>query len=161
MEHAERYGGAHQPSNAWTLATAGDVAALRRAARETSDEYARHRAEAFALALEGAPDAALAEMAAGWRSDWPFPVAYALDVARIRLLAGEPEGALTALSLGLRGHERLTREMRELLVACVSERPWLWRYALSVVADAGRVREQAAAAAAVIRARFGSAERTA
>src|SRR5207302_3629333 len=53
--------------------------------------YEGHRARAFSLAVERKAPEALDVLNEGWTADWPFPVAYALDVARIRYLAGDYE----------------------------------------------------------------------
>ena len=82
----------------WRLARDRDLEGLRRVADLLVDvEYDGHRARAFALAVEGRADQALAELNDGWTEEWPFPAAYAVDVARVRYLTGHYEEALTAL----------------------------------------------------------------
>src|ERR687893_45987 len=93
---------------AWELALVGDAASLHRAADLLSGDsgdldYEAHRARAFALAIEGRRDDGLAELNEGWTEEWPFPGAYAADVARVRFLAGDYEDALGALRLAVRG----------------------------------------------------------
>src|SRR5207237_1263698 len=84
-------------------------------------EYAAHRASAFALALDGDAEAALAELDRGWTDEWPFPADFAVDVARVRFLAGEYREALVALQLAVRGRERVDESASELAGECVRE----------------------------------------
>src|ERR687888_161677 len=93
----------------WRLARARDSAALHRAADLLLEgepgglDYDGHRARAFALAVEGRVDDALAELNEGWSEEWPFPAAYAADIARVRFLVGDYADALDALQLSVRG----------------------------------------------------------
>jgi hypothetical protein len=140
---------------AWRLAVQRDADGLRARARELRGRgpstYSSARADAFALAVEGSGKAAIATLGSGWTDAWPAPVAFALDVARVRLLSGEAAGALIALQLGLAGQERLPPVARDLVAACVRERRWLWRLALRVIFSAGSWWERAAGVAAVVR----------
>jgi hypothetical protein len=141
----------------WRLAQARDVEALRRAADLLLAEpldlaYEGHRARSFALAVEGRAGDALDVLNAGWTDEWPFPNAYALDVARIRYLAGEYEPALEALRLSLRGAARVDRAPAELAMACVRHRRSLWAKALGAVLAGGSAWRRAAAAISVLRA---------
>src|SRR5919201_6721054 len=89
----------------WRLALARDVSALRRAADlllegDAGDlDYDGHRARAFALAVEGQTYEALEQLNEGWTEEWPFPAAYAADIARVRFLLGDYAKALEALQL--------------------------------------------------------------
>ena len=144
---------------AWRLALEGDAASLHRAADlltgDSGDlDYEAHRARAFALALEGRRDDALAELNEGWTEEWPFPAAYATDVARVRFLAGDYEDALGALRLAVSGAERVDPGVPQLASDCVRRSPRLWRGALRVALAGGTASQRAGAAWAVVRARF-------
>jgi hypothetical protein len=142
----------------WRLAQAGDAEALHRAADLLLEgdpgglHYDGHRARAFALALEGRADDALAELNEGWTEDWPFPTAYATDTARVRYLAGEYEQSLGALQLAVHGADRLEPAISELVAAVVARAPKLRLRAIKVVLGGGtawqRLRNAAAAASA-------------
>jgi hypothetical protein len=124
----------------WRLAWEGDAAALQRAAGlllEGDLAYDAHRARAFALALEGDADAALAQLNDGWTEDWPFPAAYAADAARVRYLAGDYARALGALRLAVHGADRLDPAVAELAAAVVARAPGLRFRALKVVLSGG------------------------
>jgi hypothetical protein len=142
----------------WRLALAGDAAALHRAAdlllRDPVDlRYEGHRARAFALAVEGRVDAALAQLNEAWTDDWPFPDAYAADVGRVRFLAGDDALALGALVLAARVAERPDPAAVELAALCVRREPrLLWR-ALRVATAAGTASQRARAVGAILRAR--------
>lgn len=142
----------------WRLARAGDAPGLYRAAglllagESGGLDYDGHRARAFALALEGDVDEALAELNEGWTEDWPFPAAYAADTARVRYLAGDYERALGALQLAVHGADRLDPAIAELASAVVARAPSLRLHAVKVVLGGGtawqRLRNAAAAASA-------------
>jgi hypothetical protein len=142
----------------WRLARVADVAGLRRVADlllegDTGDlNYDGHRARAFALAIEGRVDDALAELNEGWSEDWPFPAAYAADTARVRYLAGDYEQSLGALSLAVHGADHLDPAISELVSAVVVQAPKLRFRAVKVMLGGGsawqRLRNAAAAASA-------------
>jgi hypothetical protein len=141
----------------WRLAQVGDAEALRRAADLLLTEpldlaYEGHRARAFSLAVERKAAEALDVLNDGWTAEWPFPTAYALDVARIRYLAGDYELALEALRLALRGARRVDSAAVELAVACVRRRRSLWAKALGVVLAGGSIWHRLAAFVVVVRA---------
>jgi hypothetical protein len=141
----------------WRLARAGDAEALQRAgdlllAEPLDLAYEGHRARAFALAVEGDAAGALHVLNAGWTDEWPFPAAYALDVARVRYLVGDYEHALDAIRLALRGAERVDGSTAELAKSCVRHRRSLWPKALASVTAGGSVWIRVAGAAAVLRA---------
>jgi hypothetical protein len=141
----------------WRLALEGDAVSLHRAAELLGDlEYESHRARAFARAVEGDRDAALAELNEGWTEEWPFPAAYATDVARVRYLAGDYEDALGALLLAVRGAERIEPGVPELASDCVRRSPRLWGRALRLALTGGTASQRAGAAWAVLRARLES-----
>jgi len=139
----------------WRLAQSGDVSELRRAAallRTAGMGYDAHRANAFALATDGDVDAALAELNDGWTEDWPFPAAYAADIARVRFLAGDYESSLGALELALHGTDRLDPQIADLAAAVAARAPRLRLRAVRVVLGGGtawqRLRNAAVTAAA-------------
>jgi hypothetical protein len=138
----------------WRVALEGDVGFLHRTADLLVDDYEAHRARAFALAVEGDPDRALAELNEGWTEDWPFPSAYAADVARVRCLAGDYEDALGALQLSVRGSHRIEPGVPELAGECVRRSPRLWTRALRVALAGGTASQRAFTAWAVLRARL-------
>jgi len=139
----------------WRLAQKGDVAALYRAADLLLDGdpgdfgYDGHRARAFALAVEGRVDDALAQLNEGWSEGWPFPAAYAADTARVRYLAGDYERSLGALQLAVHGADRLDPAVAELVADVVARAPGLRLRAVKVVLGGGtawqRLRNAAAA----------------
>jgi hypothetical protein len=143
----------------WRLARAADTAALHDAAEVLLDGepggllYEGHRARAFALALEGHVDDALAQLNEGWAEDWPFPAAYATDTARVRYLAGDYERSLGALRLAVHGAERLDPSIAELVSALVSEAPKLRLRAIRVVLGGGSTWQRLRNAAAAVLAR--------
>jgi hypothetical protein len=143
---------------AWRLAQAADIDSLHRAAELLLEGdpggllYDGHRARAFAFALEGRVDDALAELNEGWTEDWPFPAAFATDAARVRYLAGDYEESLGALRLAVHGADRLDPAISELASALVAHAPKLRLRAVRVVLGGGtawqRLRNAAAAASA-------------
>jgi hypothetical protein len=143
----------------WRLARSGDAEALHRAADlllagDPGDpNYDSHRARAFALALEGRVDDALAELTDGWSEDWPFPAAYAADTARVRYLAGDYEHALGALQLAVHGADRLDPAVGELAAAVVARAPRLRFQAVRVVLRGGTAWQRLCNAAAAASAR--------
>lgn len=144
----------------WRLALAGDVPALERAGELllAGDHgglgYDGHRALAFARAVDGRVDAALAELNEGWTEEWPFPSAYAADVARVRFLAGDLPHALDALRLAARSAETLDPAVPQLAVACVLREKRSFGGALKVALAGGSVWQRAKSVFAVVRARF-------
>jgi hypothetical protein len=147
----------------WRLAGAGDAGGLEHVSQLLADdgefEYESRRALAFRHALDGRTDQALAELNEGWAEDWPPPAAYALDVARIHLLVGDCERALSALQLEVRGLSHWSG-VSEIVRDCVRRNPRLWRRGLrlALAAEAGVV-GKFRATALVAAARFGGRER--
>jgi hypothetical protein len=143
----------------WRLAREGDARALHKAAdlllRDPTDlDYEGHRARAFALAVEGRVDDALAQLNEGWTDDWPFPSAYATDVARVRYLAGDYGKALDALLLATRGVERVDGAAASLATDIVRRDRKLTGRALRTALAGGTAWQRIENAGAVIRARF-------
>lgn len=144
---------------AWRLALAGDAPGLRHAADlllagdPAGLAYDGHRTRAFALALEGRVDDALAELNEGWSEDWPFPAAYAADTGRVRYLAGDYEDALAALQLAVRGADRLDPAVADVVVAVVARRPRLRLRAVKVLLGGGTPWQRLRNAALAVSAR--------
>ena len=143
----------------WRLAKEADAPALHRAADllfagdPGELNYDGHRARAFALAVEGQVDDALAQLNEGWTEDWPFPAAYAADTARVRFLAGDYERALGALQLAVHGADRLDPAIAELVAAVVSQAPKLRLRAIKVVLGGGTAWQRVRNASAAVSAR--------
>ncbi|MFL5954250.1 MAG: hypothetical protein ACJ76I_09110 [Gaiellaceae bacterium] len=127
----------------WRLACTGDARALDRVAdalvQDEPDDssYDAHRARAFALAIERRLEEALTQLNDGSTDDWPFPAAYAADVARVRYLAGDYDGALGALRLAVHGADRLDPALADLAVLVVAGAPELRLRAVRVVLGGG------------------------
>jgi hypothetical protein len=144
----------------WRLALAGDTAALAQAAEllgggdNGSLGYDGHRALAFAHAVDGRIDDALVELNDGWTDEWPFPSAYAADVARVRFLGGDYPHAIDALRLAARSADTLDPRVSELAVACVERAPRTFGGALVVALAGGSPWQRLKAAVAVVRARL-------
>jgi len=144
----------------WRLALARDSAALNRAADlllegDPGDlDYEGQRARAFALAVDGRTDEALGRLNEGWTDEWPFPAAYAADIARIRFLVGDYAKALDALQLSVRGADRLEPAVVELTPECVRREKRLWRRALRVALSGGTTGQRLGTALAVLGARL-------
>jgi hypothetical protein len=144
----------------WRLAVAGDVAGLERAGELllSGDDgtlgYDGHRAHAFARAVEGRVEDALAELNEGWTDEWPFPSAYAADVARVHYVAGDCRQALDALELAARSADVLDPAVAELAIACVEREPDCWTAAFKVALAGGSPPQRVRNGLAVMRARL-------
>src|SRR5215208_6964731 len=136
----------------WRLAVAGDARALHAAADALGESYEAHRARAFAHAVERRTAAALDELNEGWTEEWPFPTAYAADVARIRFLVGDYGDALEALHLSSRGADRVDGAVVALARSCVKRDRRLLRRALRVAFAGGTSWQRLAAAGRVVAA---------
>jgi len=142
----------------WRLAVAGDAAGLHRVAdlllgESEEESYDGHRARAFAHAVEGRTAAALEQLNEGWTEDWPFPSAYAADIARVRFLGGDYTEALEALHLSVRGADRVDPAVSALAAAAVRGDRRLVRPALRVAFAGGTPRQRLATAGRVLAAR--------
>jgi hypothetical protein len=144
----------------WRLAVARDSVALHCAADlllegdEGDLNYDGHRARAFALAIEAHVDEALGQLNEGWTEEWPFPAAYAADIARVRFLVGDYANALDALQLSVRGADRLEPAVVELTPECVRRQKALWRRGLRVALSGGTAGQRLGTALAVLGARL-------
>ena len=99
----------------------GDAVHLRAIAAELpyleTNRYDRQRALAFAAALVGERERALAELKLGGEEE--TPQRQRVDVATLELLLGEHASALAALRLAVRDEKRLEPEVTMLLVESV------------------------------------------
>ena len=95
----------------------------------------------------------LAVLNEGWTEEWPFPSAYAADVARVRFLGGDYPHALEALRLASRSADVLDPAVPELALACVRKAPRSRLAALKVVLAGGSPLQRARNALAVATAR--------
>jgi hypothetical protein len=142
----------------WRLAVEGDVEALRRVGDLLSGDgdisYDGHRARAFACAVGGEMEDALAELNEGWTEEWPFPAAYAADVARVRFLGGDYPHALDALRLAVRSADVLDPAVPELTLQCVERAPETWVRAVRIALAGGSPWQRVGNALAVVRTRL-------
>ncbi len=151
-------GGRRYGDEAWRLARAGDLDGLHRAADlllagdPAGFDYAGHRARAFAYALEGRMTTALAVLREGSSDEWPFPAAFAADLARVRYLGGDYEQSLGALRVAVRGAQRLDPQVADLVSDVAARAPKLRLRAVRVALGGGttwqRLRNAVAVAAA-------------
>jgi hypothetical protein len=143
----------------WRLAQEADATSLHRAADLLLEGdpgglfYDGHRARAFAFALEGRVDDALAQLNEGWTEDWPFPAAFAADAARVRFLTGHYDESLGALQLAVRGADRVDPAVSDLAAAVVARAPRLRLRAVKVVLGGGTPWQRLRNAAAAVSAR--------
>jgi hypothetical protein len=142
----------------WRLALEGDVDALERVGDLLSGDgevsYDGHRARAFAAVVGGDMERALAELNEGWTEEWPFPAAYAADVARVRFLGGDYSHALDALRLAVRSADVLDPAVPELTLECVRRAPRAWLAGVRIALAGGSPWQRLANASAVVRARL-------
>ncbi|MFL5925928.1 MAG: hypothetical protein ACJ77E_03225 [Gaiellaceae bacterium] len=133
----------------WRLAKTGDAAALRRAG-DVLEGYDAHRARAFALALRGRGDDAVAQLEEGAADGWPFPAALAADRARVRFLAGDYQRSLAALEPAVHAADRVDPATADLAADIAAREPALRLRAVRLVLGGGttwqRLRNAAAAA---------------
>jgi hypothetical protein len=88
--------------------------------------YERRRARAFAHALDGAGDAALAELSLAAAAAPPSAATLAADSAQLHLLLGDPARAVVALEGAARVAEGLDPHAGAVLVAAIREAPAAW-----------------------------------
>lgn len=118
--------------------------------------YERHRARALALALERRTEQAVAELSRGSAAGWPETPELATDLAELRLVAGDPRAAVTAIGLAAQSAGRLDPPARALLVRAVVAERGLWHPATRVALRAGKPWLRAADALAVLAAAAGA-----
>jgi hypothetical protein len=130
----------------------GGAATRRRTQTPSRAYYHRARAIAHATARDLKP--AFAELGASWQLMGSVTADQAADQAWLYLLSGDLDSALGVLTVGTRGHERLTPRVRELLATCVELKPSLWKQGLAVAIGGGTVLDRMRAALGVLRARL-------
>jgi hypothetical protein len=136
----------------WRLARTGEAIELHRAAG-LLDGYDAHRARAFALAVEGRVDDALAELNEGAEGGWPFAAARAADRARVRFLAGDYRHSLETLQPAVHAADRLDPAVAELAADIAAREPRLRLRAVKLVLGGGTIWQRLRNAAAVAASR--------
>jgi hypothetical protein len=114
-------------------------------------KYKVRRSRAFALAANGSRDDALSELGRAWSIGRPGPADRAVDAGWIRVLSGDPAGALTALENGLRGP--IPPDTYRLLSECVRCDPNLRGLAVRVALCAGSPAQRARGVVAALGSR--------
>lgn len=110
--------------------------------------YERHRARAYAHALEASGDAALAELNLAAASMPPSAVVLAADASALHLLLGDPARSITGLAAAAQGDVRLDDFGRDVLLAATREAPSEWRRSARAAVLVGHPRAATAAASA-------------
>ena len=100
----------------------------------TAYAYERHRARAYAHALDLSGDAALGELAVAAASMPPPAAVLAADRAGLQLLLGEPARSIASISLAARTAVQLDDFGRDVLLAATREAPSEWRRAAQAAA---------------------------
>jgi hypothetical protein len=100
----------------------------------TAYAYERHRARAYAHALEDSSDAALGELAVGAASMPPSAAVLAADGAGLQLLLGNPARSIASIALAARSDAPFDDFGREVLLASTREAPTEWRRAARAAA---------------------------
>jgi hypothetical protein len=93
----------------------------------TAYAYERHRARAYAHALETSGDAALGELAVAAASMPPPAAVLASDGAALHLLLGDPARSIATIALAARTDVRFDDFGREVLLAASRAAPSEWR----------------------------------
>jgi hypothetical protein len=96
--------------------------------------YERHRARAYAHALEGSGDAARAELTLGAASLPPSAAVLAADAAALDLLLGDPARSIATLTAAARTDPHFDDFGRDVLLVAIREAPSEWRRAARVAA---------------------------
>ncbi|MEP7334291.1 MAG: hypothetical protein ABI717_00790 [Actinomycetota bacterium] len=96
--------------------------------------YERHRAGAYAHALEGSGDAALGELAVAAASMPPSAAVLAADGAGLHLLLGDPARAIASIAGAARSDLPFDTFGRDVLLAATREAPSEWRRAARAAA---------------------------
>jgi hypothetical protein len=93
----------------------------------TAYAYERHRARAYAHAIEASGDAALGELAVAAASMPPAAAVLAADGAALHLLLGDPARSIASIALAARSDVRFDDFGRDVLLAASREAPSEWR----------------------------------
>jgi hypothetical protein len=100
----------------------------------TAYAYERHRARAYAHALEASGDAALGELAVAAAAMPPPAAVLAADGAGLHLLLGDPARSIASIALAARTDVRFDDFGRDVLLAASREAPTEWRRAAGAAA---------------------------
>jgi len=100
----------------------------------TAYAYERHRARAYARALEESGDAALGELAIAAASMPPSAAKLAADGAAVHLLLGDPARSISSIALAAQNDAQLDGFGRDILLAATREAPSEWRRAAQAAA---------------------------
>lgn len=100
----------------------------------TAYAYERHRARAYARALENSGDAALGELAIAAASMPPSAAVLAADGAAVHLLLGDPVRSISSIALAARKDAEVDGFGRDILLAATREAPTEWRRAAQAAA---------------------------
>ncbi len=100
----------------------------------TAFAYERHRARAYAHALEDSGDAALGELAVGAAAMPPSAAVLAADGAGLHLLLGDPARSIAAIGLAARTDLPFDDFGRAVLLASTRAAPGEWRRAARAAA---------------------------
>jgi hypothetical protein len=110
--------------------------------------YERRRARAYAHALDGNPDFALAELSLAAAAEPPSAATLAADSAQLHLLLGDPARAVLSLEGAARVEHALDPHAGAVLVAAIHEAPTAWFRGTSAAFRSRSVRTTAATLAA-------------
>lgn len=110
--------------------------------------YERRRARAYAHALDGNPDFALAELSLAAAAEPPSAATLAADSAQLHLLLGDPARAVLSLEGAARVEHALDPHAGAVLVAAIHEAPAAWFRGTSAAFRSRSVRTTAATLAA-------------
>jgi hypothetical protein len=100
----------------------------------TAYAYERHRARAYAHALEASGDAALGELAVAAATMPPPAAVLAADGAAVHLLLGDPARSIGSIALAARNDVQFDDFGRDVLLAATREAPLEWRRAARAAA---------------------------
>jgi hypothetical protein len=106
--------------------------------------YERRRARAYAHALDGKPDFALAELSLAAAAEPPTAATLAADSAQLHLLLGDPARAVLSLEGAARVEHALDPHAGAVLVAAIREAPAAWFRGTLAAFRSGSLRTTAA-----------------
>jgi hypothetical protein len=106
--------------------------------------YERRRARAYAHALDGKPDFALAELSLAAAAEPPSAATLAADSAQLHLLLGDPARAVLSLEGAARVEHALDPHAGAVLVAAIREAPAAWFRGTLAAFRSGSLRTTAA-----------------
>ena len=100
----------------------------------TAYAYERHRARAYARALEDSGDAALGELAIAAAAMPPSAAVLAADGAAVHLLLGDSARSISSIALAARNDAQVEEFGRAVLLAATRAAPFEWRRAAQAAA---------------------------